>query len=104
MTVLRPLNLSNEDKEYILFYWKRMRECNRNALKFAREWEVRRDGLKAWCKANGLTEKNTRDKMRDDWELGDASDRWHWNRREAARCAAVIQAEYTAHRLMAGAV
>lgn len=86
-------NMDGTEREYIRGYYARIRKYSKLATEALEKRQERMAYLIDYCKANGFTEFNTREKIINDWVFTDANDDWlRWGR-EVKRCETAINTQ-----------
>lgn len=85
--------LDETEREYIRMYYARIRKYNKLATEALDKRQDRMKYLLDYCKANGYTDFNAREKIIHDWVFNDANDDWlRWGR-EVKRCQVAIDTQ-----------
>lgn len=88
------VSLTQQQRDWLLMKWNRLRDKQLAADKASAAWEDRSATLKQYCKDNSYNAMQTRSKTQNDPYLQDHMAAWSWNAREAERISADISAFY----------
>jgi hypothetical protein len=94
------VNLNMVEQEYVTLQWTLLRQANKKAAEFSREWNARNAEVEDKGARAGWTDYRLRTEKEADLVLKDLFAGWDFWQREARRIHCAIDGEYTARILL----